>query len=141
MKKEIIHYSEGKEGITYCGYPYKIREFPDMRHSLSFTQIQEHITCIKCQKKLKEEQELKQNLKEYYKKIEPEINDSDDNFILGYQEAVSNLLGTFNNGVCADCPFCFETSSYDFESCQPEAILHCSLDKCWIDEVKKIIRN
>lgn len=140
--KNIFHYGASeKEGTTYCGQHYKIREFPDKRQTTLFTIIPEYVSCTKCQRKLKEDLKIAGNLKQYLKKIEPEIDDSKGDWAVGYIEAIFNLCGEFVNGMCADCPFCFETSGYDFESGQPEAILHCSLKKCWIDEVKKIIRN
>lgn len=140
--KGIFHYGGGgEEGTTYCGQHYKIREFPDKRQTTLFTIIPEYVSCTKCQRKLKEEAITAKNLRGYIKKIEPEIDDSKGEWAVGYIEAIYNLCGEFNNGVCADCPFCFETSGYDFESGQPEAILHCSLETCWIDEVKEIIRR
>ncbi len=142
MTLEIKHYSDSdsKDGTTYCGHKYKIRMFPEMRPFLLFTGILEQVTCKKCQRKLKEEAIITKRLEEYYKKIEKEL-ESDDNHQIGYFEAVSNLLGNFNNGRCADCGFCYETEGWDFESSQPEAILHCRLDRCWIEEVKEIIRG
>lgn len=83
---------------------------------------------------------ITEKLVAYYKKIEKEL-ESDDDYEIGYFEAVSNMLGNFSNGQCADCGFCYETDRYDFESGLPEASLHCCLDECWIDEVKRIIRN
>lgn len=138
-----IHYSSSeKDGITYCGSPYKIREFPDWKKRPLFADIKERVTCKKCQEKLKKEEELDRKLHEYFLKIDIEIGwNVTDNYLLGYSEAVSNMLGEFNNGRCEDCAFCFETETTDFESCQPEAVLNCSLERCWIEEIKKIIRG
>lgn len=141
MTREIVHYSEGKEGTTYCGQPYKIREFPDMRQTTLFSRIFELVTCKKCQRKLKEEALVQKNLKRFIQKIEKQFDDSKGDFIIGYFEAIMNLSGESNNGMCVDCPFCYETDGIDFESQQPEAILHCSLERCWIDEVKDIIKG
>ena len=141
MSRKTVHYSEGNEGTTFCGDSYELRGVPDKRQTTTFSSIPEQVTCKKCQRKLKEEASIQKNLKEFIKKIEKEYDDSKGDFIAGYFEAISNLSGEFNNGRCEDCPFCYETSGIDFESQQPEAILHCSLDRCWIDEVKDIIRG
>jgi len=134
------HYSASeKEGITYCGSLYKLREFPDMKARPLFSDRHDHVTCKKCQTKLKQESVIAERLKAYLKKIESEMSDSRDDYVLGYQEAIFNLCGEYNNGHCEDCIFSYETEITDFESCQPEAVMNCSLDRCWIEEVKKII--
>lgn len=43
----------------------------------------------------------KYKTEEFRKKINDLIIDSDDNFLLGYSEAILNLLGEFSNGQCA----------------------------------------
>ncbi|MDD5454195.1 MAG: hypothetical protein PHW62_01665 [Candidatus Ratteibacteria bacterium] len=52
LGKGVFHYGGGKEGTTYCGEQYKIREFPDMRQKTRFTAIPEYVTCKKCQRKV-----------------------------------------------------------------------------------------
>lgn len=79
---------------------------------------------------------------EYAEKIDKETENIDDNFLLGYSEAILNLLGKFSNGECTDCPFSYEEEVYycpDF--IYPEIGVKCRLEKCWIDEVKKLIRK
>ncbi len=70
-----------------------------------------------------------EKIEDYRKKIELLTQDLDDDFLLGYSEAILNILGEFTNGRCSDCPFSYEVE-YD---------LKCKLDKCWIDTVKEII--
>ncbi len=78
---------------------------------------------------------------EFRKKIDDLTKDLKDNFLLGYTEAIYNLLGEFSNGQCADCPFSYETEYYCPDFINPEYDLKCRLDKCWIDTVKELIRN
>jgi hypothetical protein len=65
----------------------------------------------------------------------------DDNFLLGYSEAILNILCEFTNGQCADCPFSYDIESYSPDFIYPEYDLKCKLDNCWIDTVKTSIRN
>src|SRR3990167_6363476 len=51
-------------------------------------------------------------IEDYRKKIEELAENLDDNFLLGYSEAILNILGEFTNGQCADCPFSYEVESY-----------------------------
>lgn len=58
-------------------------------------------------------------IEDYHKKIEElteKLNSKmlslDDDFLLGYSEAILNILGEFTNGQCADCPFSYEVESY-----------------------------
>lgn len=77
----------------------------------------------------------------YRKKIKELTEDLDDDSLLGYSEAILNLLGEFTNGQCADCPFSYEVESYNPDFIYPEYDLKCKLDECWIDTVKTLIRN
>ncbi len=88
------------------------------------------------------------DIEDYRKKIEKltetlngEMLSLDDNFLLGYSEAILNLLGEFTNGQCADCPFSYEVESYSPDFIYPEYDLKCKLDNCWIDAVKTLIIN
>jgi hypothetical protein len=144
MSKEVIHYALcehcQEENRTYCGMPYKEREFPEFRPPL-FTSNKSQVTCRRCQQKIKKEEELQKKLEAYCKELEKEIDGDWDGHQLGYSEAILNLLGEFSNGQCADCPFSYEieTNSPDFIT--PEYGLKCSLEKCWIIAVKDIIRG
>ena len=80
-------------------------------------------------------------IEDYRKKIEELTENLDDNFLLGYSQAVLNILGQFTNGQCTDCPFSYETESYNPDFIYPEYDLKCELDNCWIDSVKTLIRN
>lgn len=80
-------------------------------------------------------------IEEYGKKIEELTNNLEDDNLLGYSEAILNLLGIFTNGQCEDCPFSYETEYYCSDFIYPEYYLKCKLDKCWIDTVKKFFKN
>ena len=79
-----------------------------------------------------------EKVEEYIKKIESLIQDLDDDFLLGYSEAILNILGKFTNGQCGDCPFSYEVEYYNSDFIYPEYDIRCKLDKCWIDTVKEI---
>lgn len=81
------------------------------------------------------------DIEDYRKKIDELIENLDDNFLLGYSEAILNLLGEFTNGQCTDCPFSYEVESYSPDFIYPEYDLKCKLDDCWIDVVKTLIIN
>ena len=51
-------------------------------------------------------------IEDYRKKIEELTENLDDDSLLGYSEAILNILGEFTNGQCADCPFSYEVESY-----------------------------
>lgn len=78
-------------------------------------------------------------IEDYSKKIEELTENLDDNFLLGYSEAILNILGKFTNGQCDDCPFSYEVESYSPDFTYPEYYLKCKLDNCWIDTVKTLI--
>ncbi len=80
-------------------------------------------------------------IENYRKKIEELTENLDDDFLLGYSEAVLNILGEFTNGQCADCPFSYEVESYSPDFVYPEYDLKCKFDNCWIDTIKTLIRN
>lgn len=80
-------------------------------------------------------------IEDYRKKIEELAENLDDNFLLGYYEAILNILGKFTNGQCADCPFSYEVESYSPDFIYPEYDLKCRLNNCWINTVKTLIRN
>lgn len=80
-------------------------------------------------------------IEEYRKNIDELTKDLDDDSLLGYSEAILNLLGEFTNGQCTDCPFSYEVESYSPDFIYPEYDLKCKLDDCWIDAVKALIRN
>lgn len=144
MSKEICHYAlcddcKGK-GRTYCGTPYKEGKFPQ-ECNVFFTATIEKVTCRRCQNKLKKEEELQKKLNAYRKVLEKEIDGDWDGHQLGYLEAILNLLGEFGNGQCADCPFSYESEFHSPDFSVPEYDLKCSLEKCWINAVKDIIRG
>lgn len=85
------------------------------------------------------EKEIPKEILAYRKKIDDLTEDIDDNFLLGYSEAILNLLGEFNNGQCTDCPFSYEVEYYAIDFIYPECDLKCRLDECWIDRVKKLL--
>lgn len=64
-------------------------------------------------------------IENYRKKIEELTENLDDDFLLGYSEAVLNILGEFTNGQCADCPFSYEVESYSPDFVYPEYDLKC----------------
>lgn len=80
------------------------------------------------------------DIETYRKKIEKLTEDIDDDYLLGYSEAILNLLGEFTNGQCADCPFSYEIECPSPDFIYPEYDLKCSLDECWIDTVKKLFK-
>ena len=79
-----------------------------------------------------------EKVEEYLEKIESLTRDLDDNFLLGYSEAILNILGKFTNGQCEDCPVSYEVEYYNSDFIYPEYDIRCKLDKCWIDTVKEI---
>lgn len=79
-------------------------------------------------------------IEDYRKKIEELTKDLDDDFLLGYSEAILNILREFMNGQCAYCPFSYEVESYN-QDFNPEYDLECKLDNCWIDTIKTLIIN
>lgn len=79
-----------------------------------------------------------EKIEAYIEKIESLTQDLDDNFLLGYSEAILNILGRFTNGQCEDCPFSYEVECYNSDFIYPEHDIGCKLDKCWIDTVKEI---
>lgn len=81
------------------------------------------------------------NIKDYIKKIEEITENLDDNYLLGYSEAILNILGEFSNGQCTDCPFSYEIEDYSLDFVYPEYDIKCKFDNCWIDDVKKLIRD
>lgn len=79
------------------------------------------------------------NIDIYREKINKFVENLDDNFLLGYSEAILNLLGEFTNGQCSDCPFSHEVESYSPDFIYPEYDLKCRFDECWIDSIKKLL--
>ena len=77
-----------------------------------------------------------EKIEDYREKIELLTQDLDDNFLLGYSEAILNLLGKFTSGQCEDCPFSYEVEYYNSDFVYPEYDTMCKLEKCWIDAVK-----
>lgn len=77
----------------------------------------------------------------YRQKIEKLTENLDDNLLLGYSEAILNLLGEFTNGQCSDCPLSYEIECYSPDFIYPEIDLRCRLDECWIDTVKKLFHR
>jgi len=77
----------------------------------------------------------------YVEKIDELTNDLNDDFLLGYVEAILNILGKFDNGECEDCPFSFEDEVFCQDFIVPEIDLKCKLDECWIESVKKLIKK
>ena len=75
----------------------------------------------------------------YREKIEELTDNIDDDYLLGYSEAILNLLGEFTNGKCDDCPFSYEVESCSPDFTYPEYSLKCSLNECWIDSIKKLL--
>lgn len=86
-------------------------------------------------------EDYRKKIKELTEMLNSEMLSLDDNFLLGYSEAILNLLGEFTNGQCTDCPFSYEVESYSPDFIYPEYDLKCKLDDCWIDTVKTLIRN
>lgn len=80
-------------------------------------------------------------IEDFRKKIEELTENLGDDFLLGYSEAVLNILGEFTNGPCDDCPFSDEIEIYSPDFIYPEYDLKCKLDNCWIYTVKTLIRN
>lgn len=80
---------------------------------------------------MNQEKDNQQKIVIYKEKIEKLTENIDDDFLLGYSEAILNILGEFTNGQCTDCPF-------SYEIIYPEYDLKCRLDECWIDTVKKL---
>ena len=85
-----------------------------------------------------QEKDIETYRQEIEKLIEKLTDNLDDNFLLGYSEAVLNLLGEFTNGQCSDCPFSYEVESYSYDLIYPECDIKCRLDVCWIDTAKKL---
>jgi hypothetical protein len=82
---------------------------------------------------------MKENeIEKYGKKIQKLTDHLDDNSLLGYSEAILNLLGIFTNDRCEDCPFSFEPVYYHPDFIYPEYDLKCKLEKCWIDSIKEL---
>jgi hypothetical protein len=75
----------------------------------------------------------------YLEKLDKLTNDIDDNYLLGYYEAILNILGEFSDGQCTDCIFSYEVESYNPDFIYPEIDLKCRLDECWIDSIKKLL--
>lgn len=86
-------------------------------------------------------EDYRKKIKELTEMLNSEMLSLDDNFLLGYSEAILNLLDEFTNGQCTDCPFSYEVESYSPDFIYPEYDLKCKLDDCWIDTVKTLIRN
>lgn len=80
-------------------------------------------------------------IEDYRTKIECLTENLDDDFLLGYSEAILNILGGFTNGQCDDCPFSYEVEGYGIDSTYPEYDLKCKLNDCWIDTAKTLIIN
>jgi len=78
---------------------------------------------------------------EYRKKIEDLTGNLDDDYLLGYSEAILNILDIFTNGKCEDCPFSFESEYHCSDFIYPEYDLKCKLDECWTDTVKKLLKG
>lgn len=92
----------------------------------------------KITQKEKAEQISKAIFAGFIKEMQKET-DYDDDYKLGYAEAILNLAGEFSNGQCEDCPFSHEVECPCYDFTIPEIDLRCGLKECWIERIKKLI--
>ncbi len=78
---------------------------------------------------------------EFLKIIQMETDDIDDNFLLGYSEAILNMLGEFSDGECSQCPFSYEVETPAPDFIYPEIDLRCSLEECWTKTMIRVARK